>query len=158
MPADIDTSKCATKDRLTLLYTGISPKEPSADGKISTSTLRDRIDIHFKRNASGSTLRLTLGCLLADTLGIELRRYGSTDRIFFGPGEKELDQWMAENALVSWITHPEPWIIEKQLITHLDVPLNLRDNDQHPFYSTLKALRDAGRQHARCLPNADRQP
>lgn len=138
---------------MTLLYTGISPKEPSAGGKVSTSTLRDRINIHYKRNASGSTLRLTLGCLLADRLGIELRRYGSTNRIFFGTGEKVLDVWMEDNALVSWITHPEPWIVETQLIAHLDVPLNLRGNETHPYYVTLKAIRTAGRERARRLPN-----
>jgi hypothetical protein len=32
---------------------------------------------HYTGNAEGSTLRKTLGCLLADELGIQLRRVGS---------------------------------------------------------------------------------
>jgi hypothetical protein len=35
------------------------------------------IRYHYTGNASGSTLRLTLGCLLAERLGIQLRRVGA---------------------------------------------------------------------------------
>lgn len=66
LPADIDTSGCAAKDGLILLYTGISPKKPPSNGKPpSSQQLRKRITTHYTGNAAGSTLRLTLGCLLA---------------------------------------------------------------------------------------------
>jgi hypothetical protein len=35
--------------------------------------LRQRLQTQYAGNAEGSTLRKTLGCLLADELGIELR-------------------------------------------------------------------------------------
>lgn len=58
-----------------LLYVGISPSEPPRNGKApSQQNLRKRIRYHFRGNAAGSTLRLTLGSLLAAELGIELRR------------------------------------------------------------------------------------
>jgi hypothetical protein len=75
---DITIAGCKTRDGLILLYAGISPKEPPKNGRPpSRETLRSRIRTHYKGNAAGSTLRLTLGCLLAERLQIELRRYGS---------------------------------------------------------------------------------
>ena len=50
--------------------------------------------VPYRGNAYGSTLRLTLGCLLADQLGIELRRVGSGTRLTFGDGEQALSEWM----------------------------------------------------------------
>ncbi len=62
---------------LTLLYLGISPRAPWSNGSGSSrQTLQSRLRYHMRGNAEGSTLRLTLGCLLADELGIELRRVG----------------------------------------------------------------------------------
>jgi len=71
-----------------LLYKGISPKRPPANGRSPTSqALRDRIKYHYSGNAAGSTLRKTLGVLISEELGIELRRVGSGKRITFGQGE-----------------------------------------------------------------------
>ena len=62
---------CYRHDDLTLLYTGISPRNTS-----SSATLRKRINnFHYSGNASSSTLRKTLGCLLAAQLGIKLRQF-----------------------------------------------------------------------------------
>ncbi|WP_394816236.1 GIY-YIG nuclease family protein [Streptomyces mooreae] len=44
--------------------------------RTSTQNLRKRVRYHYRGNAAGSTLRLTLGCLL----GLELRRVGSGKR------------------------------------------------------------------------------
>lgn len=96
LPASIETTGCAKKDRLTLLYTGISPSRPPTNGKsASRQNIRKRIRTHYAGNAAGSTLRRTLGCLLSEQLGIELRRYGSGQRYHFGLGEKVLSAWMA---------------------------------------------------------------
>jgi len=56
----VPTDGCLTKDGHTLLYVGISPKNDS-----SSENLRKRVNYHFRGNAEGSTLRLTLGTLLA---------------------------------------------------------------------------------------------
>src|SRR3954453_12418557 len=107
----------------------------------SKSHLRKRIETHYTGNAEGSTLRKTLGVLLADELGIQLRRVGSGKRRTFGPaGEAALSQWMAENAFVSWLVRDEPWVLEEELIASLDVPLNLQGNAHNHFYPTLKGL------------------
>ena len=53
-------------------------------------------------------LRKTLGVLVSDELGLELRRVGSGGRRTFAAGEAVLTRWMAERAVVSWVVHPEP--------------------------------------------------
>ncbi|WP_407701415.1 GIY-YIG nuclease family protein [Thermomonospora echinospora] len=76
-----------------LLYVGIAPRRMAT--RTSTQNLRKRVRYHFRGNAAGSTLRLTLGCLL----GLELRRVGSGQRMTFGKaGEATLTAWIAENA------------------------------------------------------------
>jgi hypothetical protein len=153
IPGAIDTTDCEKRDGLTLLYTGISPSRPPANGKPpSGQSLFHRIRYHYTGNAEGSTLRKTLGVLLADELGTQLCRVGSGTRRTFGPaGEAALSQWMADNALVSWVVRDEPWVLEDELIARLDVPLNLRGNAHNHFFPTLKQLRAQAEQVARSL-------
>lgn len=153
-PRALETSRCEKREGLMLLYTGISPSRPPTNGKPpSTQSLFHRIRYHYTGNAEGSTLRKTLGVLLAEELGIQLRRVGSGTRRTFGPaGEAALSQWMSENALVSWIVDDEPWVLEENLIATLDVPLNLQGNAYNLFYPTLKALRAEAEAVARNLP------
>lgn len=66
-------------------------------------------------------------------------------------GEAVLSQWMAENARVCWIEHNEPWALESELISQLDLPLNLDQNRHNPFHSRLKNLRSQARERAREL-------
>lgn len=102
-------------------------------------------------NAEGSTLRLTLGCLLADVLAIELRRVGSGKRLTFSAGEEQLSNWMAENARVVWNVCEEPWKLEQELIKSVCLPLNLDQNGAHEFFPKLSALRREAKQRARML-------
>ena len=74
----------------------------------------------------------------------------------FGAGEHKLSAWMEENAFVSWIEHPEPWVIEPELIRELRPPLNLADNSHHPFCEQLSSIRGEAKARARAmdvLPN-----
>ncbi|SMQ16373.1 hypothetical protein SAMN06272771_2735 [Streptomyces sp. Ag82_O1-12] len=130
-----------------LLYVGIAPRYMA--NRTSTQNLRKRVRYHYRGNAAGSTLRLTLGCML----GLELRRVGSGKRMTFGKaGEATLSQWMADNARVCWIEQSEPWDLESQLIAQLDLPLNLDQNRHNAFHSRLKEMRAQARQRARELP------
>ena len=57
-----------------LLYCGICPRRSSSSGHPRKKrTLRHRVKYHYAGNAYGSTLRLSLGCLLSDHLGIRLQ-------------------------------------------------------------------------------------
>lgn len=152
-PSEIDTSGCFRRHDLSLLYVGISPKKPPANGAgPSGQNLRKRIQTHYAGNAEGSTLRKSIGCLLADQLGIELRRVGSGQRMTFATGEQALSEWMSENALVSWIAHARPWEVEDHLISVVDLPLNLQGNAHSSFHEALTACRAAAVARARAMP------
>jgi len=109
---DIDFTNCWLQQGAYLLYVGISPRKPPANGKPpSKGTLRSRISSHMRGNSSSSTLRYSIGCLLSQTLGIQLRRVGKDERLYFLKGEDILSAWLEENALVTWIPYKEPWLI-----------------------------------------------
>ena len=130
-----------------LLYVGIAPRYMRP--RVSRQSLRTRIRYHFRGNAAGSTLRLTLGCLI----GLELRRVGSGARLTFGrAGEVALDAWLADNARVCWYPCDEPWLAEAAVIGTADLPLNLDQNRAHPFHARLTEVRSTARRRARELP------
>ncbi len=148
LPPSVPTRACFKRGRKRLLYVGISP-----ENKSSRETLRSRIRFHYLRNAEGSTLRRTLGCLLSRKLRIELRRVGSGKRNTFGKvGEARLTRWMATNAAVAWVKTKAPWTVESHLIKALKTPLNIESNRTHGFCRELCQLR------AKCLKNAREKP
>jgi hypothetical protein len=149
----VPVKNCNTFGANTLLYVGISPKKPPKDGSApSKQKLVDRIRNHYRGNAKGSTLRLTLGCLLSERLGLQLRRIGNGTSMTFGSGESILSQWMAENAFVAWVVDPLPWLLESSIIGNVSLPLNLAMNNSHPFHQTLSNIRKAATEAARALP------
>ena len=155
VPPGVDAAGCHEVDGLTLLYVGISPKEPPTNGRApSRSTLRHRLRTHFGGNAEGSTLRKTLGCLLGPDLGIALRRVGSGTRCTFtNPGEQVLDAWMQENAFVVWRETERPWELERSILhSGLPLPLNVRDNPSIRHTSVITAVRRAAMMGAEVLP------
>lgn len=153
IPPQVLVAGCHVHGSDTLLYVGISPNEPPKNGTApSKQRLRNRIGYHYRGNAEGSTLRLTLGCLLSEKLGIQLRRVGSGKRMTFGEGEPILSRWMDENAFVVWIIDAEPWLLEKEIIGQVSLPLNLDMNKKHPFHQTLSQIRKSAKDSARSLP------
>lgn len=144
---------CHVVDGAVLLYVGISPKRPSADSTASRQTLRTRVRYHYRGNAYGSTLRLTLGSVLADQLGISLRRVGSTGgRLTFGGGEAVLSEWMNEHARVCWLVDAQPWLAETRILGDVDLPLNLDQNARSGFHAQLSRARARQREQARNAP------
>ena len=151
IPGVTPTDGCKTKHKKTLLYVGISPDKAGKPN--SKENLRKRITYHYRGNAEGSTLRRTLGVLLAQQSGFPLRRVGSGKRMTLTHrGEQSLDEWMEKNAFVSWIEHPSPWELERELLDKLSCPLNIQGNNRHPFYDHLKRLRLEAIARARKLP------
>ena len=152
IPTGVPIQGCVARDGKHLLYVGISPKSPPNNGAApSRQNLRTRLRYHYRGNAEGSTLRLTLGVLLAAELGVELRRVGSGNRRTFGAGEAALSEWMGANATVSWLSDTQPWITEHELIQSIDLPLNLADNRHHVFHAQLSDLRSEAKRRAGLL-------
>jgi len=150
----VPTSDCIKFNDLNLLYVGIAPSKPRKNSAVSKETLYSRIRYHYIGNAYGSTLRLSLGCLLSGKLGIKLRRVGKSGNrmIFTKEGEITLSLWMEENAFVTWIEHETPWKLKEVAIKETSLPLNLKENEHHPFHSSLTKLRKTAKENARDLP------
>lgn len=153
IPPEVPTEGCITADGYTLLYVGISPDKRGKPN--SRSNLRQRFKTHYSGNAEGSTLRRTLGILLASESNFPLRRVGSGTRTTFThSGEQWLDHWMEQNAKVHWIAHVEPWILEESLIGTLALPLNIQGNS-HTFKPLLSAMRSKAMAEAKLMDIAD---
>ncbi|WP_447002480.1 GIY-YIG nuclease family protein [Saccharothrix isguenensis] len=154
VPPGVPTERCRVGGFGTLLYVGIAPKAPPVNGaRPSRQHLRQRVGYHFGGNAYGSTLRLTLGCHLAERLGIELRRVGSGTRLTFTKaGEAKLSEWMGAHARVAFVLDDEPWKLEHELIKREVLPLNIADNVHSPYCVSLRALRTEHKKRARALP------
>lgn len=149
LPNYVPLDACVWVDGRALVYVGISPKKPPRNGAAaSRQNLRTRLRYHYQGNAEGSTLRLTLGCLLRDQLGTVLRRVGSGRRRTFGPNEADLSAWMEEHTRVAWVEDPTPWDLEERLIHSLDLPLNLDQNRKHRFHTELSGLRSQAKRTA----------
>lgn len=146
LPPGVPESLSPQFDGLHLLYIGVSPAHES-----SKNNLRKRIQAHFRGNASSSTLRLTLGCLLSNTIGLRLRPTGSTGRLTFADDETILSDWLEQNAFVTWVSSPRPWVIEKDVISNISPLLNLQHNKSSPFHSTLSAIRHQAQAAARAF-------
>lgn len=153
IPPGVPTQGCITQDGYTLLYVGISPDKKGKPN--SRANLKTRIRTHYSGNAEGSTLRRTLGVLLATESNYPLRRVGSGTRTTFThSGEQWLDRWMEQNAKVSWIADEEPWLLEGTLIANIPLPLNIQDNN-HAFKPILSAMRSKAMAEAKIMEIAD---
>lgn len=135
-PPSVPGDRCHWVRRMPLLYIGISPARLT-----SRETIRSRLRYHFGGNASGSTLRTTLGALLQRELDLSFRRISVSTMKFLPDDEARLSDWMADNARVAWAVCDRPWEVEHELVRALSLPLNLANNTEHPFYLALSAVR-----------------
>lgn len=127
-----------------LLYVGISPSRASSAG-----TLRKRLVQHVTGNASQSTLRRTLGVLLADQLGLTLGLH--VGRPTYGDnGEARITRWLHENAQVAWVVDPEPWNVEQELLHTAVLALNI-DGRSDDFVRSISTRRSQALAAARLL-------
>ncbi|WP_156926578.1 GIY-YIG nuclease family protein [Cohnella panacarvi] len=112
---------------------------------ISNKSLRTRdYSSHFKGNARGSTLRKSLGSLLGLERIQSQNDMGKSRYKFTKSDEMRLSNWMVENIQLHFYTHPEPDLIEQELINFFKPPLNLKDNknkENIDFRSYLITLR-----------------
>jgi hypothetical protein len=154
VPKVVSTDGCLTVNGKTLLYIGIAPDKATKPN--SRQSLMRRVRCHYRGNAEGSTLRRTLGVLLEQKSGFPLPRVGSGNRITLThAGERYLDDWMGQNAFVAWVACSEPWVLERVLLREVSCPLNLKDNDHHPFALLLKQIRGDALRRAREMPIAN---
>ena len=146
----VPTRDCVWRGDRTLLYVGISPSSPSGG-----ETLRSRIRYHLRGNAEGSTFRKTVGCLLCEDIGTQLRRVGSGTRMTFASKEAALTTWLTEHAVVAWVETTIPRLLECHILESVHLPLNIEANARNPFRTQLQAIRASARRRALELPVVD---
>jgi hypothetical protein len=77
--------------------------------------VRDRLVTHATKYAARSTLRRTLGVLLADdfgpTLGVHRRR-----EHYRPQGKALISRWLVANARVARTVYPAPWEVQEELL------------------------------------------
>lgn len=145
----LDVPEAAYQERAghQLLYVGISPRKPSASGRVSKEHLRKRLVTHATKDASRSTLRRTLGVLLTDELGLTLGVHGGREH-YGVQGEALISRWLIENARVAWAVDPQPWEAEDELLEHATLALNL-DGRSDAFARSISDRRKAALAAAR---------
>jgi len=124
------------RDGHQLLYVGISPSRAASAG-----TIRKRLVQHVYGNASQSTLRRTLGVLLAEPLNLTLALHNGPAH-YGTDGEARITRWMQENARVAWAVDPEPWVVEHELLGSAVLALNI-DGRSDDFVRSISARRSA---------------
>jgi hypothetical protein len=122
-PANVPTEGCVAIDGKVLLYVGISPKAPPANGRLaSRQNLRTRLRYHMRGDADGSTFAANTRLLLSDELGLELRRVGAVTGLRSATAKNDVQSGSLKNAFVTWKVTPEPWLLEHALISAVPLP------------------------------------
>jgi hypothetical protein len=140
----VPANKHPLETDLDLLYVGIAPNGPA-----SSATLRSRVvGNHMNGNIAASTLRRTLASLLINVLDLEPTKKG-TNVVLPKDQNVRLSTWQKTHLRLTWFATPQPWLLEATVISTLRPPLNLEENETHPFYKTLSDARRALKQSAR---------
>lgn len=135
---------------LDLLYVGIAPNSAK-----SQRTVRSRVlDNHLGGNIGSSTFRYSLAALLMDAESFQptmKKTEKATKYQLSREDNRRLSDWQQMSLFLTWCEQPEPWKgkLEKRVIAAMQPPLNLAENQSHPFHEVLSKargrLRDAAR-------------
>lgn len=127
--------KCATYQNMAIVYTGSA----------GTSLNKRIISQHLRGNASLSTLRLSLGCLMRyELIPRDVDNPDNGHIRFSDNDELAISLWMQNNLIFCYLPNDNPEELENQLIKQLNPPLNLQNNRNKinsEFRSALHDLR-----------------
>lgn len=128
---------------LALLYVGTAPRNQR-----SQSTIRTRIvGEHLRGNTNSSTFRYSLASLLKSELRLSPIQQGRKVAL---PNNHNLrlTQWQIQHLWLTWAVIRSPWEYEKELIQHLQPPLNLIHNRTGRHFRDVSNARKLFRQSA----------
>ena len=140
---DVPTEGTQSNEGYRLLYVGIAPRAPSAEGSRSSSTLRKRIvRNHLASRIASSTLRRSLAWILSETLNLTINRNAAGKATMSRDDEARLTMWMSRYAAVSFLPHESAWQIEQALVGSgtPTLPINIKGAG-HEFKARLSAMR-----------------
>jgi len=141
--ASVPSRPHPTEPGFDLLYVGIAPARAS-----SASTIRSRVlENHLGGNIAASTFRFTLAALLKDELHLVPLKKGKKT-VLSSEQNSQLSTWQRANLRMTWHAAAKPWLFEAAVIAELKPPLNIDDNHDDAFRSTVKQARAALRRLA----------
>lgn len=127
---EFDSAFPLNRDGFDLLYVGAT-----------ASDLRIRALQHLVGDSRSSSLRMTVGALLAEELALDPVGDGSRTYFSFGDGERRLSEWLAANTRLAFWECDTPFVLEKHLLRTYPVPFNISDRKRHPFSKYLMSIR-----------------
>ena len=108
----------------------------------SEDSLRRRLKCHLSDDTFRSNFRMTLGAVLAEELGLEVRRPQAGRRFSFEPtSEAILSAWIGRNISVAIRESGHALVEEKTLIALNDPLLNIAGRRHQPSVETVVLLR-----------------
>lgn len=119
----------------TLLYVG------KHDQDLGRRIVDEHFDGELVRGKTMSTMRMSLGCVLASTLGLALETRGKDGYTWGIKGEEDLSGWLCKHARVAWSETGICGDAERRAIKAFDLPLNRQGNEDHPFHDMLGRMR-----------------
>ena len=127
---EFDQTFPLSRDGFDLLYVGAT-----------ADSLRLRAMQHVVGDSRSSSLRMTVGALVADDLNLDPVGDGSRTYFNFGDGERRLTEWLCAHTRVAVHVTDQPFVFEKALLRSLAVPFNISDRKRHPYSKYLMNLR-----------------
>lgn len=127
---DFDTRLPDSIDGFDLLYVGAT-----------RDSLRLRALAHVRGDSRMSSLRMTVGAVLASRLGLEPVGDGTRTYFNFGDGERRLTDWMRDHTQIAVIESDNPFAMERAILSVLPAPFNISERRRHPFSRYLMSLR-----------------
>ncbi len=100
-------------------------------------SLQKRLCEHLFGDSRLSTLRMTLGCLLLEEIGLTVLGTLGQTYFHFGDDEARLTNWMCEHLAIGFLETETPLDDEKALIGLTNPPLNIAGRKSHPFARAL---------------------
>ena len=105
-------------------------------------SLRRRLKCHLSHDTCRSTFRMSLGALLADELGLEVRVVSGQRYFGFEPAsEQRLSRWIDDNMSVALRTSNHALVEEKSLIASSDPVLNIQGRSDRISAGTVVLMR-----------------
>lgn len=126
-------------------FPDVDPAKPLYVG-IARTTLAERAGKMHLEKTRMSTIRRSLAALLVDELdllrGIAVDPRRRTKFSLATAAEPRLTHWMITHLRTTWVLHPSPEEVEKEIIEKLTPPLNHDHATKGPYAKPLQAHRD----------------
>jgi len=107
----------------------------------TSASLRNRILDHLRCGSEVSSFRQSVGALIAGDLGLDVVGAHNRASLHFGDTEQRLTSWLMEHTSVSFATNDNPFLLERDLLHSIALPLNISERKRHPFSRYLLSLR-----------------